>query len=105
MGTREAIATLKVIAEKSIEFGNSLYICFVDYEKAFDRIDWVKLMEVLKKIGLDWRERKVVWELYSNQTAVIQVGNDLSEPAYIEGDKARWTTFNNFFQCLCSIYA
>ena len=34
-------------------------------------------------VGLDWKERKVVWELYVNQTAVVQVGNDLSEPADI----------------------
>ena len=83
MGTREAIATLRVIAEKTIEFGKSLYICFVDYEKAFDRVNWVKLMEVLKMIGLDWKERRAVWELYVNQSAVIQVGDDLSEPAKI----------------------
>ena len=83
MGIREAIATLRVVAEKSIEFGKSLYICFVDYEKAFDRVNWVKLMEILEMIGLDWKERKTVWELYVNQTAVVQVGNDLSEPAEI----------------------
>ena len=50
MGIREAIATLRVVAEKSIEFGKSLYICFVDYEKAFDRVNWVKLMEILEMI-------------------------------------------------------
>ena len=83
MGTRDAIATLRVMYEKSIEFGKSLYICFVDYEKAFDRVDWMKLMEILKKVGLDWKERKLVWELYTKQTAVVQVGNDLSEPADI----------------------
>ena len=48
LGTREAIATFRVIYEKVIEFGQSLYVCFVDYEKAFDRIDWQKLMECLK---------------------------------------------------------
>ena len=48
LGTREAIATLGVIYEKVIEFGQNLYVCFVDYEKAFDRINWQKLMECLK---------------------------------------------------------
>ena len=47
----------RVIYEKVIEFGQSLYVCFVDYEKAFDRIDWQKLMECLKLVRLDRRER------------------------------------------------
>ena len=83
LGTREAIATFRVIYEKFIEFGQSLYVCFVDYEKAFDRIDWQKLMECLKLVGLDWRERRLIWELYTNQTAVITVGDDLTEPALL----------------------
>ena len=83
IGTREAITTLRVIYEKVIEFGQNLYICFVDYEKAFDRINWQKLMECLKQVGLDWRERRLIWELYTNQTAVITVGEDLTEPAQL----------------------
>ena len=30
---------------------------FVDYEKTFDRVHWPKLMEVLAKIGVDYRDR------------------------------------------------
>ena len=67
----------------AIDFGQSLYVCFVDYEKAFDRIDWQKMMEVLKSFGLDWNERRLIWELYTNQSAVIQVGDELTDPADI----------------------
>ena len=88
MGTRDAIGTLRVIIEKSIEFGKSLYISFVDYEKAFDRVNWMKLMEVLEIIGLDFSERKLIWELYVNQKALIQVGEEMTEPAEI-GQGAR----------------
>ena len=83
VGTREAIATLRVLYEKAIHFGQSTYICFVDYEKAFDRINWQKLMDILKIIGLDWRERNAIWELYTNQSAVIQVGEEFTDPAEI----------------------
>ena len=31
---------------------------FVDYEKAFDRVDWSILMTALKRIGVDWRSRQ-----------------------------------------------
>src|SRR6218665_2730665 len=36
MGTRDAIGTLRVLTERSIQNGQDVYICFVDYEKAFD---------------------------------------------------------------------
>src|SRR6476469_9269685 len=36
-GTRDAIGVMRMICERSLEFGNNVYICFVDFEKAFDR--------------------------------------------------------------------
>ena len=83
VGTREAIGTLRVLYEKAIHFGQSTYVCFVDYEKAFDKIDWQKMMKILKIIGLDWRERNAIWELYTNQSAVIQVGQEFTDPVTI----------------------
>ena len=38
-GTREAIGVMRAICERSLEHGNEVFICFVDFEKAFDRID------------------------------------------------------------------
>jgi hypothetical protein len=46
-GTRDAIGVMRVLCERSMEFGNDVYTCFVDFEKAFDRVNWVKMMEVL----------------------------------------------------------
>ena len=83
MGTREAIATLCVVYERAIDFGQSLYVCFVDHEKAFDRLDWQRLMDVEKVVGLDWNKSRPIWELYTNQSGVIQVGDELTDPADI----------------------
>ena len=55
-GTRDAIGALRVIGERSLQHGESVYICFVDYEKAFDGVDWQKLTRVLKCIGIDYRD-------------------------------------------------
>ena len=38
-------------------------------------------MDILKIIGLDWRERNAIWELYTNQSAVVQVGDEFTDPA------------------------
>ena len=35
----DQIATLRIILEQSIEWNSSLYICFVDYKKAFDSLN------------------------------------------------------------------
>jgi len=37
-GTRDAIAALRVLGESNLQYEKDLYVCFVDYEKAFDKI-------------------------------------------------------------------
>src|SRR5277367_4187123 len=82
-GTRDAIGVMRVLCERSMEHGNDVYICFVDFEKVFDRVSWEKMMKVLQNLGVDWRDRKMISELYLNQEAVIRVGDEESEPAII----------------------
>jgi len=36
-GTRNAIFLLRTLSERSIEMQKDLYVCFVDYVKAFDK--------------------------------------------------------------------
>ena len=82
-GTRDAIALLRVISEKAIDHCKDVFVPFVDYEKAFDRVHWPKLMEVLAKIGVDYRDRKMIWNLYMNQTASVMIDGELPDPAVI----------------------
>ena len=35
-GTREAIGVIRMLCERSLERDNDLFICFADFEKAFD---------------------------------------------------------------------
>ena len=83
-GTIDAIALLRVISEKAIDRCKDIFVAFVDYEKAFDRVHWPKLMEVLAKIGVDYRDRKMIWNLYMNQTESVMIDGELSDPAVIE---------------------
>ena len=83
LGTRDAIDVLKTLCERSLEHGRAVFICFVDFEKAFNRVNWVKMLYVLNKIGVDWRGRRMIAELYMDQEAIIRVGNDESDSAII----------------------
>ena len=52
-GTRNAVLCLRMIMEKAIEKQKDLYICFIDYVKAFDRVKHQELIKVLEQIGID----------------------------------------------------
>lgn len=82
-GTREAIGIMRVICERSLEHGNDVFICFVDFEKAFDRIDWKRMLEILKRIGIDWRDRRLIMNLYMNQKAAVRIQQELSKEGEI----------------------
>ncbi|VDP37488.1 unnamed protein product [Schistosoma margrebowiei] len=44
----DQIATLRIIVEQSIEWNSSLYINFIDYEKAFDSVDRTTLWKLFR---------------------------------------------------------
>ena len=51
-GTREQIANTHWIIEKAREFQENIYLCFIDYAKAFDCVDHNKLWKILKEMGI-----------------------------------------------------
>jgi hypothetical protein len=71
--TRDAIGMLRIISEPTLVINEKLCACFIDWHKAFDRVNWSKLMQFLKGIGLDWRERKLISKLYMEQSVIIRL--------------------------------
>ena len=51
-GTRDQIANIRWIMEKSKEFQKNISFCFIDYAKAFDCVDHNKLWKILKEMGI-----------------------------------------------------
>ena len=49
-GTRDQIANIHWIIEKAREFQKYVYLCFIDYTKAFDCVDHNKLWKILQEI-------------------------------------------------------
>ena len=47
-GTRDQIANIRWIMEKTKEFQKNIYFCFIDYAKAFDCVDHNKLWKILR---------------------------------------------------------
>ena len=49
-GNRDQIAKICWIIEKARKFQKNIYYCFMNYAKAFDRVDHNKLWKILKKM-------------------------------------------------------
>ena len=52
-GTRDAIGMLRIISKRTLEIDEELNVCFIDRQKAFDRANWTKLMQILKETAID----------------------------------------------------
>ena len=63
-GTRDEIGLLQTIRERYIEKDEDVYAVFVDLKKAFQRVNWKKLMRILNKIGVDWKKMRLLSNLY-----------------------------------------
>ena len=83
-GTRDAILCYSMLAQKEMEVQRDIYVCFIDYAKAFDRVKHSEVIASLEKVGIDGKDIQIIIELYWNQKAAIRVNDELSEPAEIK---------------------
>ena len=66
-GTRDQITNIHWIIEKAREFQKNIYFCFIDYFKAFDRVDHNKLWKILKEMGIPDHLTCLMRNLYAGQ--------------------------------------
>ena len=72
IGTREGIFNIRTIFERKLDVQQDVYLCFIDYTKAFDRVNHTKLIECLKEIGVDNKDLKIIAKMYWEQTAEVR---------------------------------
>ena len=63
IGTRDLIDSICSIIEKAREFQKNIYFCFIDYAKAFDCVDYNKVWEILREMGIP-DHLPASWESY-----------------------------------------
>ena len=71
-GTRDQIANICWIIEKSREYQKNIYFCFIDYTKAFDCVVHNKLWEILQEMGLPDHLTCLLRNLYAGQEATVR---------------------------------
>ena len=77
-GTRNGIFTLSMLMERCIEVNKDLYMCFIDYSKAFDKVQHEKLFKILSSLDIDGKDLRILRNLYWEQEAAMRVDNELS---------------------------
>ena len=78
LGTREGIFNLRAIFDAYLDVRKDVFICFIDYEKAFDHVYHHNLMNELNKYTIDGKDLNIMQNLYWNQTASIQLEDEES---------------------------
>ena len=62
---------IRIIAEWTLKIDEELCICFIHWQKAFDCVNWTKLMQILRRSGIDWHERRLISKLYMDQRVKV----------------------------------
>ena len=78
-GTRDQIANIRWIMEKAREFQKNIYLCFIDYAKAFDCVDYNKLWKFLKEMGIPNHLTCLLRNLYASQEATVRTGHGTTD--------------------------
>ena len=71
-GTRDQIANICWIIEKSREFQKNIYFYFIDYAKVFDCMDHNKLWKILQYMGIPDHLTCLLRNLYAGQEATVR---------------------------------
>jgi hypothetical protein len=75
-GTRDAVGMLRIISERTLEIDEEISACFIDWQRAFDRVNWTKLMQILKETAIDWHERRLISNLYMAQSVKVRLNRE-----------------------------
>ena len=78
-GIRDQIANIHCIIEKAREFQKSIYLCFIDYAKAFDSVDHKKLWKILKEMGIPDHLTSLMINLYAGQETTVRTGHGTTD--------------------------
>ena len=63
-GIREGICNLRNILVRYLEIQRDVYVCSIDYEKAFDRVYHDEIMQCFGIIDMDSKDKRLIGNLY-----------------------------------------
>lgn len=80
MGTREAVFCLNTLMQNCLDQRKEVFMCFIDYEKAFDTVKHDILIRHLHTANIYYNDVRIIKNLYWNQEARVQISQqDITE--------------------------
>ena len=74
-GAKVQIANMTWNIEKESEYQKNIYLCFIDYAKAFDCVDHNRLWENLQEMRIPDHLTFLLRNLYAGQEATVRTGH------------------------------
>jgi hypothetical protein len=56
-----------------LDIDEELCACFIDWQRAFDHVNWTKFMPILKETGTDWHETRFISKLDMDQSVKLKL--------------------------------
>ena len=78
-GTRDQVTNLRIIMAKLKEHNQPLYMCFIDFQKAFDSVQHERLWWTMLDMGYPPHLVSLLSKLYKSQKAAVRVAGVVSD--------------------------
>uniref|UniRef100_A0AC11DV31 Uncharacterized protein n=1 Tax=Ovis aries TaxID=9940 RepID=A0AC11DV31_SHEEP len=88
--------------EEAREFQKNIYLCFIDYAKAFAYVNHEKLWKILKEMGIPDHLTCLLRNLYASQEATVRPGHGITD-WFQRGKGVRQGCISS--PCLFNLYA
>ena len=96
---REGIFNLRTICERATDVQKDVYICFIDYTKAFDRVNYFKMVECSSEIGMNDEDLQIISKLYWEQSASVRTESGMTSEFKIRKGLCTITKFIQAIHC------
>ena len=73
-----------IIVEQSVEWQSSLYINFIDFEKAFDSVNREGMRQLMRHYGIQSKIVTIIETLYENFTVQIVHETSFTDPFHVK---------------------
>ena len=77
--TADLVITVKTLIDKYLSQNKKLYLCFVDFKKAYDTVWRIGLLSKLQSYGISNRFINLLYSMYSKTKSSVQLQNGLTE--------------------------
>ena len=73
------------MSERAVEIQRDSFLCFIDYQKAFNTVSHEQLLRMLVRLEVYEKDLIVIKNLYYQHKAAVRMGGELTETVNVKG--------------------